>query len=337
MDLSALRRFGFLTLPNYSMIAATNAIEALRMANRLSGTATYSWRVLTLDGTPADASNGLSFHPTAALGDGGALDILFVCGGVSVRRAVDRRLLAALRRLARRGLALGALCTGSFALAESGLLDGYRCAIHWEDLAAIREEFPDIDFVDDLFAVDRGRITCTGGIAPLDLMLGVIESRAGHELATRISNEFLIERIRPGAERQHAAPRSRAAHPALTRALELIETHVEVPLPVAEIARRVGLSARQLERLFHRHLGHRPAAFAQSFRLERGQSLLRQTAMPVTAIGLACGFASAAHFSSAYRRRFGRSPRAERKSAMVKPEDAVRLAPDTPAGLVAKA
>ncbi len=317
MDPATVTRFGFLTLPNFSMIAAANAIEVLRMANRLRGMAIYSWRVVTLDGAAVAASNGLTLTPTEPLGEGGDLDVLFVCGGISVRRSVERRLSVVLRRLARRRLTLGALCTGTFALAEAGLLNGYRCAVHWEDLAAIREEFPRISFVDDLFAIDRDRITCTGGVAPLDLVLTLIETREGHELAARISNEFLIERIRPGAERQHAAPRSASTHPALARALELIEAHVEAPLAVADIARRAGISARQLERLFHLHLGCGPAAFAQGFRLERAQTLLRQTALPVTSVGLACGFASAAHFSAAYRHRFGRSPRNERAAEAV--------------------
>lgn len=313
MDLAGLARFGFLVLPNYSMIATANAIEACRMANRVIGRKDYVWRVFSTTGAPVAASNGLSLAPVEPVSASG-LDLVFVCGGVDVRHAVDAHLAAALRRLARSGLALGALCTGAFALAEAGLLAGYRCAVHWEDFAAIREEFPDTEFVADLFAIDRDRITCTGGIAPLDLMASLIAARHGSEVAARVSAQFLLERIRTGAEPQHdrMLPTGRAAHPALARALVLIESHIETPLSIAAVARRAGVSTRQLERLFWRQVGCAPAAFAASLRLDRAQRLLRQTAMPVTAVGLACGFASPAHFSASYRARFGYSPRTER-------------------------
>ena len=117
MELGTLGQFGFLTLPNYSLIACANAIEALRMANRVSARAAYKWQLLTLDGVPARASNGMSLQPTASLGTARAFDIVFVCGGVDIRRSTGRGVLSALRRLAREHVPLGALCTGSFALA----------------------------------------------------------------------------------------------------------------------------------------------------------------------------------------------------------------------------
>src|SRR5579875_2754967 len=184
LDLAGLHRFGFLTLPNFSMIAFANAVEACRMANYVDNRAGYSWQVLTLDGSPARASNGLLLEPTLALDASAPFDVVLVCGGVDIRHAVSRRLSAALRRLARRRIALGALCTGTFALAEAGLLEGYRCAIHWENLPAIRGEFPNVTFVEDLFAIDRDRLTCTGGIAPLDMMLSLIRARLGGNLAS---------------------------------------------------------------------------------------------------------------------------------------------------------
>ncbi|MDR3507177.1 MAG: GlxA family transcriptional regulator [Caulobacteraceae bacterium] len=309
-----LGRFGFLTLPNYSMIACANAIEPLRMANRLTGRPDYEWRILSLDGQPISASNGLTLGPTAALEAREPLDAIFVCGGVDVRLSVGRPLKAALRRLARGGMTLGALCTGTFALAEAGLLNGRRCAVHWEDLDAIREEFPDIEFVQDLYAIDGDRLTCTGGVAPLDMMLHLIGARFGRDLAGRISQQFILDRSRAGEERQpsRAAAEAVAGHPALARAVRLMEERIEDPLPAARLAEFAGVSARQLERLFKERLGQTPGAFALSLRLDRARALLRQTALPITDVALASGFNSPTHFSSAYRRRFGRSPRAER-------------------------
>ena len=312
MDLGALYRLAFLTLPNYSMIACANGIEVLRMANRLSGTEAYAWDVVTPDGAPAVASNGLSLHPTIPFSAmAGVPDLLLACGGVDVREAVDVRVIAGLRRLAREGVPLGGLCTGAFALAEAGLLRGRRCAIHWENLAAIEEEFREIEFVDDLFAVDRDRVTCTGGIAPLSLMLAMVEARFGAGLAAAVAAQFLVDRVRAGTERQRGA--GPGAPEKLAAAVRLMEDAVGWPLHAAAVARSVGLSPRQLERLFRRHLGESPGAYASGLRLERARTLLRETAMQVTAVGVACGYATPSRFSAAYRGRFGMPPNHERR------------------------
>lgn len=311
MDIAALGRFAFLTLPNYSMIACANAVEVLRMANRLSGQPHYSWQVVTPDGAPVPASNGMALHPSVRLGAMARPDLLLACGGVDVREAVDARVTAGLRRLARDGVALGSLCTGAFALAEAGVLRGRRCAIHWENLAAIEEEFPEVEFVRDLYAVDRDRVTCTGGVAPLSLMLAVVEARHGPSLASAVAAQFMVERARAGGEPQRPLP-GPARHGKLAEAVRVMEAAVQAPLPAAAVARAVGLSSRQMERLFRRHLGQTPAAYAAGLRLDRARSLLRETAMPVTAVAAACGYATPSRFSAAYRGRFGHRPKDER-------------------------
>lgn len=331
LPLADLTRFGFLTLPNYSLIAVSAAIEACRMANYVAGTEIYSWQVLTLDGAPARTSGGLTLAPTVALDKAAALDILFVCGGIDIRRAIDRTTREALRRLARRKVSLGSLCTGSFALAEAGLLDGYRCAIHWENLGAIREEFQGVDFVDDLFVIDRDRFTCTGGSAPIDMMGAFIEARLGRNVAERMSEQFVMDRLRGGAEPQHAPLRSKGLrHPALEQAGALMAKTIGAPLTVAAVSARVGLSPRQLERLFRQHTGMGPAEFSMALRLDHARELLRQSDLAVTAVGVASGFVSSAHFSAAYRRRFGHAPRAERVAtrtpAPIRPVPSVPLA-----------
>lgn len=311
--IARLKRIGFLTLPNYSMIALSNALEAARMANYVTGQDTYGWEVLTLDGIPAPASNGLSLSPTRRLAEAGPLDLLMVCGGIDVRQAVGRATSEALRRAARKGLALGALCTGTFALAEAGLLDGYRCAIHWENLAAIREEFPDVAFQDDAFVIDRDRLTCTGGVAPLDMMLVLIAASLGARTAGLVADQFIVRRAAPPKrQKPPLAPEVAGRAPALAKATEVMTRHLERPLAVGEVAAAANLSQRQLERLFQRHLQVSPAAFYLDLRLSRARELLRLSPLPVTDVALACGFQSAAHFSVAYGRRFGHPPRAER-------------------------
>jgi transcriptional regulator GlxA family with amidase domain len=218
-------------------------------------------------------------------------------------------------------MALGALCTGSFILAEAGLLSGYRCAIHWENLPAIREEFPEIHFAEDLFSIDRDRFTCTGGVAPLDMMLTLIDARLGPERAGRVSDQFVVERVREGSDRQRAplASRIAAAGPALARAAAMMADSIAVPLPLTEIARAAGISPRQLERLFKTHLGREPSTYYLSLRLDRARELLRQSSLSVTEIGVACGFQSMSHFSASYSRRFGHSPRGERQRSSSSP------------------
>ena len=166
------------------MIALTSAVEPLRMANIVTAQSAYEWSIASLDGNPTSASNGLQMSPTVALDAIGTVDILFVCGGVEVQSAVSPQVLSALRRFADRRVPLGALCTGGYALARAGLLDKYKASIHWENLSALREEFPRILLNDQLFTIDRDRFTCSGGTAPLDLMLNLIKTRLGATVAS---------------------------------------------------------------------------------------------------------------------------------------------------------
>ena len=311
-----ISRYAFLTLPNYSLIAVSNAVEPLRMANRLAQEAAFEWSIVSLDGEPATSSNGLRLVPTVALEQIGRVDILFVCGGVDVRAAVAPRLLTALRRLAEHGTALGALCTGGYALARAGLLDRYRATIHWENLSALREEFPRVLISDQLFTIDRDRFTCSGGVAPLDLMLHLIEARLGAEIARLVSEQFILERIRTGEDRQYVPLRAQVgvSHQSLIKVAQLMEANIEKPLSLDAIAKRTGLSRRQIERLFRRHLNCVPKRYYLEMRLKRARELLLQTPMPIMDITTACGFQSPPHFSKSYRNQFGHPPSAERQS-----------------------
>lgn len=308
-------RYAFLTLPQYSMIALTNAIEPLRMANRVSGQVAYEWVVATLDGEPATASNGMMLTPTLRLADAVNVDLVFVCGGVNVREAVSPALVTALKRLAAKRMPLGALCTGGYALAQAGLLDGYHATIHWENLSALREQFPRVLISDHLFTVDRNRYTCSGGVAPLELMLNLIEEKLGPQVSTRVSEQFIVERIRDANDRQYVPLRAQVGnvHRSVLQVASLMEANIENPLPLEQIARKSGLSRRQIERLFQRHVNCVPKRYYLELRLKRARELLVQTSMPVMAISTACGFKSPPHFSKCYRSHFGRPPTAERQ------------------------
>jgi AraC family transcriptional regulator, glycine betaine-responsive activator len=307
-------KFAFLTLPRYSMIALSSAVEALRMANMVAGETVYDWAIVSMDGQPTPASNGLQLAPTITLEQVGAVDILFVCGGVDVRNAVTPKILAALRRLAERRVPLGALCTGGYALAKAGLLEKYRATIHWENLSSLREEFPRILLSNQLFTIDRDRFTCSGGIAPLDLMLHLVKTKLGVRIAQLISEQFIVDRIRNDRDRQYVPLRAQigAGHETLLHAAQLMEQNIEKPLSLDEIAAATELSRRQIERLFKRHLNCVPKRYYLQLRLRRARELLLYTSMPIIDITAACGFRSTTHFSKCYHAQFGYPPSAER-------------------------
>jgi transcriptional regulator GlxA family with amidase domain len=190
LPLQSLAHFGFLTLPGFSMIAFTSAVEVLRVANHVDHAQHYRWSILTPDGVPVSASNGITLKPACTLEEAGRPDVLIVCGGTQIRSAVDSSVRELLGDLAQQGVPLGGMCTGAYALMSVGLLDGYRCTVDWEDLYVLRKEFPRVHFADELFVIDRDRLTCVGGTAPLDLMLKLVGSRLGQNVAEQVSIEL---------------------------------------------------------------------------------------------------------------------------------------------------
>jgi len=306
---------GFILLHDYSMIAFANAVETLRMANYISRRPLYRWTVVNPDQTTAVASNGLALTSIGDLADLAECDMVFVCGGVNIRSVTNDAVRQLLRQCAASGAAMGALCTGSFALASAGLLAGYRCAIHWENLAAISEEFPKVRFAPEVFILDRDRMTCSGGTAPLHLMLHLIRDRHGAKLVMDISEQFIVERLRASNDRQRI-PQPECIGPGyqhLTEAAEIMAANIEDPLPLAELASAIGLSLRQLERLFHRYFSINPAQYYMNLRLRRAQELLTHSSQPIMQVTVACGFQSSSHFCKAYRSLFGHAPSEERR------------------------
>ncbi|MDJ0895034.1 MAG: GlxA family transcriptional regulator [Alphaproteobacteria bacterium] len=312
---SGPQRIGFLLVPNFSMMAFTAAVEPLRAANRLSGKELYEWRIFTVDGEPAQASNGIEVVADAQIDAVDRFPAIIVCAGLDVQDVHNSRLFAWIRRMERAGSAVGALCTGSQILARAGLLDGYRCTIHWENLGSFTEEFPDIEVTTDLFEIDRKRFTCSGGTAALDMMLHMIALQHGHDLATAVSEQFIHDRIREPHDHQRMGLRARLgiSHSKLIGAISEMEANPEYPLRPSELAQKVGLSTRQLERLFRSYLQCTPTRYYLKLRLERARHLLKQTSMSVFDVALACGFVSASHFSKCYREFYGHAPREERR------------------------
>ena len=310
-------RFGFLMVPHFSLGAFSSAIEPLRLANYVSGETLYGWRTISIDGKAVASSAGVSVTADLSMGGVERLSTVFVCGGIETHRFEDRRLANWLRQIERRGTSIGALCTGSHILARLGLLDGYRCTIHWENLPGFVEDFPDIDVREDIFVVDRNRYTCAGGMAASDMMLSFINRHHGYQLAAAVSEALVCERIRGEEDHQRMALRLRLAvsQPKLLSSISIMSDNIEAPLSQTQLAREIGLSTRQLERLFLKYLNCTPSRYYLEMRLNRARALLQQTCMSVTNVALATGFVSASHFSKSYRLHFGHAPRETKRLA----------------------
>ena len=313
------RRFLFVVVPEFSMMPYTAAIEALRAANRESGADLYHWQTATIDVGVVAASNRTRIAPDCALAEAQAADVIVVCSGLDAELHGSPALFAALRRAARMGAMLGSVCTGTVLLARAGLLEGYRCTIHWEDVASFAENFPALHVTTRLFEIDRDRFTCSGGTAPLDLMLHFIARDYGHDLALEVAELMLHHGMRVSEEPQRLSLRERTglAHAKLLDALARMESAIETPEPIEAIAAAAGLSPRQFERLFHDHLATTPSRHYLHLRLKRARHLLQHTSAPIMQVALSTGFASAAHFAKCYREAFGHSPRVERRSDKV--------------------
>lgn len=327
-------RIAFYLTPQLSFMPFASALEPLRMANQVSGQNLYEWTLVSSDGQPVRASNGIDLAVAHGPDTRDRYDAVFVCAGLNVHLLRDEPGEAWLRQLAAADGVIGAVCTGTYLLARSDVLDGYRCTIHWEHLAAAREEFPNLVISPELFEIDRDRYTCAGGTAPLDMMLCEIRARHGATLATQISEQFMCERIRDQNDRQRVPLTQRigASQPKLAEAVSLMEANIEEPMTLDELSHHVGLSRRQLERLFQRYLHCVPTRYYLELRLGRARQLLLQTSMPIVDIALACGFISAPHFSKCYRDNFSLPPRDERRRAAGLLADAGIPVKKTPAG-----
>ncbi|CAM3527704.1 MULTISPECIES: GlxA family transcriptional regulator [Halomonas] len=305
---------GFLLLDNFTLISLASAIEPLRMANQLAGRELYRWYTLTQDGSPVRASDGLHVTPDASMHAPLSLDWVVVCGGVAPQHSVSRDHLHWLQAQSRQLRRLGAICTGSWALGQAGLLDHYETSIHWECLASIQEAFPKIVLTTRLFSIDRDRFTASGGTAPLDMMLNLIAHDHGKEISAGISEMFIYERMRNEQDQQRVPLKHvlGTTQPKLLDIVALMESNLEEPLELDELASYVGVSRRQSERLFQRYLHCSPSRYYLKLRLVRARQLLKQTPLSIIEIASVCGFVSTPHFSKCYRECFGVPPRDER-------------------------
>ena len=311
----APRRFGFVLIPGFSMLAVSSAVDVLRAAGLEAPEAGFAWQLLSPSDAagPVRASSGIALDAAPRRAPAG-LDAVVICGGERTHDFRDAALEQWLRSAARAGTVIGSLSDGAFLVAATGLFDRCRSTIHWKCQSAYRERFPGLDIRASLLEIDRARFSCAGGTASLDLMLHFVQRVLGTSAAGRIADNYVHDRLRGDDQMQHEAGGFRIAgrDPVLAAALSVMEANMERPLPIAQIADRVGTSTRHLGRRFHRHLNVTPSQQYRGMRLARASGLLRQSNLPIGEIALCCGFQSASHLGRNFRMQYGVSPSAFR-------------------------
>ncbi|GAA6187165.1 GlxA family transcriptional regulator [Litorivita sp. NS0012-18] len=308
------QRFIFVLLDEFTLMPFASALECLRVANRMAGAQVYEWRMASEGGGLVTSSSGAAFQSDDDLTELERGDTVLICGGTHVQRAASKKMLGWLRREARKGVVIGGLCTGAYVLAKAGLLDGKRATIHWENQDSFAEEFEDVDLTRSVFVVDGNRITSAGGTSSIDLMLRLIGMQHGAGLANDVADQLIYSSIRTDSDTQRLSVPTRIGvrHPKLAAVILRMEGNIEEPVSPAELASDVGLSTRQLERLFRRYLNRSPKRYYMELRLQKARNLLMQTDMSVINVALACGFTSPSHFSKCYRAQYETTPYRER-------------------------
>ncbi|HIC66649.1 MAG: AraC family transcriptional regulator [Paracoccus sp.] len=311
------RRFTFLLLDRFTMLPFAAAIEPLRLANRAAGKTLFEWRLIGPGGDVAVCSNGARVELDGGLDAEiafGRDDVVILCGGIGIARVATKPVLNWLRKQARSGAGIGAVCTGAWVLAEAGLLDGRKATIHWENHDGLAEAFPEVDLYRSVFVHDGNRLTAAGGTSSIDLMLHLIAEWHGDALAAEVADQMLHTAIRTDQDRQRLSIPTRIGvrHPRLAAVIARMEGNLEDPISPATLARDAGMSTRQLERLFRRYLNRSPKRYYMETRLARARNLLMQTEMSIIEVALASGFSSPSHFSKCYRAQYGSTPYRER-------------------------
>jgi AraC family carnitine catabolism transcriptional activator len=307
--------FGFLIVPDFPFYGLFPAIEALRVANHNSGRRLYQWHLISADGGPVTATNGMTLAVDHGIRDCPKLSVCFAVAGNHPRDHCSPNLLRWLRRVDRHGTVLGAFDSGVFLLAAAGLLDGHDAAVHWEIAPTLQEHYPTVGITDRIYRIDRRRITCAGGSSTLDLMLTLIADAHGPELAEKVANGLVHRPHRAGRERQLADRPDEASHDRvlLRKIVKYMEDNIGEPEKIGSISRRFELTQRKLEALFKQHLRMLPSSFYLDMRMEHAREYLFYSSMSIGEIGIACGFSSPAVFCRAFRRFHRLSPRQYRQ------------------------
>ncbi|MUZ74499.1 helix-turn-helix domain-containing protein [Agrobacterium vitis] len=312
-----VQTFGFLLVPNFALMSYASATEPLRAANLFAGRELYAVRQLSLGGKSVRSSGGIEIDCEDLASAGVEFHTVFVCAGGGPENWVHSdKLFGSLRRLSRLGVRLGAISSGAYVLAAAGLLSNRDFTIHWEHAPMLREAYPDLVPRQTRYVIDGNRITCGGGIAPLDMMHGLITERMGGHFASRVSDWYLQTAVAASSDPQRASAAERFGtnNPILLAALEKMEATIEDPLDREAMAQFLAISGRHLDRLFVQHLSDGFSQTYRRIRLNHARRLIEQSPLTIAEVALATGFCSTAHFSQVFKAYYGRPPSSVRST-----------------------
>ena len=319
-EVKSPRRFVFVLIENFTLLSFSSALDALRIANRMSGKKLYDWTFIGENEEFVSCSAGTQFKLDNTLVELHRDDTILLCGGTAIQESTTKKLIGWLRREARRGLIIGGLCTAAYPMAKAGLLDDKKATIHWENQDSFAEEFLEVELTKTVFVCDGNRYTTAGGTSSIDLLLKIIADEHGEDLANAVADQMIYSSIRTDQDTQRLSVPTRIGvrHPKLSKVIQMMEINIEEPISPSILAKDVGMSTRQLERLFRRYLDRSPKRYYMELRLQKARNLLMQTDMSVINVALACGFASPSHFSKCYRAHYDTTPYRERGSHAAK-------------------
>jgi len=306
-----------LLLPGFSWMTYSCLIEPFRQVNRLLGRAAYDWTLVSCNGDPVQASDGAKIVVDTAPNNSIPADYLVACAGINVLHDDTKAAASWFRYCAAHGAVIGAVSTGTHFLAEAGLLNGYSCTAHWETHESLRERYPDLKLTTNTLEIDRRRITCSGAMSCLEMSLTLIREHLDQNVAIAVSKQFNLNTSSTWGQALQLldiSANQTLEHPKVAAAVRLMETEFSQPYTLATLAERVGISSRQLERLFQMQFKCSVMRYYKSLRLQRANILLTQTHLPVSEVALSCGFQSAQQFSRVYSTHFGHSPLQDRKA-----------------------
>lgn len=312
---------GMVILPHFTLLPFAGFVDVMRLAadeGDRSRKVTCRWTVMTSDSQPVAASCGTEVRPDAGLSDPSSFDYIVLFGGLIHEGVpVDPALDDFLRDAAQADVPLIGVCTGVFTLIRLGLMTGRRCCVSWYHYWDLVRAFPDVSPVaDQLYVVDGDRITCAGGTGAIDLAAWLIERHIGRSSAQKAIQILIADQARPAeAPQPHVVFGTDVSDPRLRRALTLMEQSIAQPWPVSKLSAALGLSRRQLERLFRAELGVSPSQCQRSLRLHQGHWMLTHTDRPITDIAFACGFADGSHFARQMKATYGTAPQIVRSRA----------------------
>lgn len=313
-------KVGFVLARSFTLSAFALFVDTLRLASDQkdrSGRVLADWQVLGSTRHLVTSSCGVQVAPTKDFVDPARFDYIVVVGGLlSVSQPVDNETISYLRQAAAKRVPLIGVCTGSFILAEAGLMINHESCVSWLHHQDFRERFPDLRVRSDrLFHLDGQRGSCAGGSSSADLANVLVRRHIGRDAARNALEVLQIDQARSATHSQARRPIViDAKDPRIASVLITMEQNLEGDISLEGLARSVGLSRRQLERLFEEQTGLSPGAAYRRIRLERAKELLQNTNRAVVDIAFDVGYSSASHFTKAFRLAFGNTPLSVRSS-----------------------